>query len=391
MYSHIDAQESTARYYAKGIKLLEKMGNVRDLPENILDLAVTYRKMSLYDKALLNANKALTLARNRQDEINELRALVVISVIYRRLSSYEEALTYAIQAYTLYDKNNNYNGLASAANSVALIYKRLGQYENAKNYFERVLELPADSIQVKHRASALREYGAILFIEGDHDKAINYSQRAYNLFYKIGNNNGVATVQKNLGKIYQGMGELEKSLAAYNSAKDIFVNTGDVWNAAVMDSKLATLLAKSEPLKAIEYAEKSIEVSENIKAKSIYKDAYAAIIDAKEALKDYKGALHYARLKEEVVEVMKEGAMNKRIAEIYIVLDMEKKEKELQNFKRQQAITSLELSRKQAALDILNKEKEISALENKNTLFTIAITFTLLMLVYIIYRRKNTV
>lgn len=389
MYSKQDSQALSARYYAKCVKLLEKMGNLRDIPENILDLAVTQRKMSLYDKALESANQALTMSRENEDEINELRALVVISVIYRRLSSYEEALTYAVQAYTMYEENKNYNGLASAANSIGSIYKNLDQNENSANYFERVLSLPEDSIQVKFRASALRELGSIVFYEGKHDEGIRRSQQSYNLFAQISDNNGVATVHKNLGKMYQSLNNIEKSLRSYYSAKEIFNSTGDNWNEAIIDSLLASLLAKTEPVKAIAYAEGSIEVAKAIKAKSILKTAYAALISAYEVQKNYKSALRYARSKERLVAQMKDDSMNKRIAEIYIVLDIKQKEKELQNFKRQQAITSLELNRKQAALDLLNKEQEISSLENKNTLFSIAIVLTLLMMAYIAFRKKK--
>ena len=390
VYAKTNALESSARYYSKVAQLLEKMGHTRDIPDNLLDLALTQRKMSLYDKALESSSKALNLARQNKDEINELRALVIISVIYRRLSSYEKALTYALQAYTLYEKNQNLNGLASAAKSIGLIYKNLDQDKNATNYFNQILALPEDLIQSHYRAAALRELGLILFFEGDYEKGLDYSDQAATLFNNKNNKNGVATVHKNVGKMYKSLGKTDDALVSYKLAKDIFKSTGDVWSEALVNSLIAKLIAKKDPLKAIAYAELSIETAQKSKAKSIIKNGYSAMIDANSKLKNYKLALHYSRLKEKLLEEMKYESMNKRVGEIYIVLDIEKKEKELQNYKRQQAITSLELNRTKAALDILNKEKEISALEHKNTLFVTVIAFTLFILIYIMYRRKNT-
>lgn len=389
MSSKVDEQEASARYYAKGIQLLHEMGNTRDIPENMIDLAVTYRKMSKYDLALEKAYKALELSRQGEDELHELKALVVISIIYRRLNSYEQALDFGIQAYSIYERNNDENGLASAANSIGLIYKSLHQIENAKKYFKQVISLPEKNIQTKYRASAYRELAKIVFDEGNELEGIRLAQEAYNIFTKIGDNNGGATVNKNIGQMYQKMGETEKSLAAFNQAQRVFQETGDIWNEGSIESHLSSIYTTIDPKKAIEHATRSLEIANKTNTKSYSTKAYASLVDANAQLGNYKVALDYALQKELVVAEMNDDSMKKRIAEVHIVLDLEKKEKELQNFKRQQAITTLELNRKQAAIDMLNKEKEIADLENKNTLFFIAIIISLFALVFFISRRRG--
>jgi tetratricopeptide (TPR) repeat protein len=386
-YNKVNEYESGIRYYNKALKHLESINDIKSMPNTIIDLAKIQAKTGDFSQALENANRSLALSREYKSEKDILKSLVVLSILYRKISSYEDALSHGLEAIEIYRKNNDFNGIAASTNSVGLAYLHLSQSENAKTYFAQVLDIPIEDINIKFRAAALRGLGKLLFEEEQHIKGLKMSNEAHDLYEKIGDRNGVATVKKNLGYFYYKMGNLRDSMDAYNTSITIFQSMKDVWNEAECKAYLSFAIVDVDVEKSISLANNSLDLALKLGAKSIAQQAYNTLILAEENRENYKQALAYTKIKESLTNEIKTDAINKRIAEMRIILDVEKKEREFERLKREKSVISLELDNKKNKLNLLEKEKEVADLKNENTLIIISISIVVIILGLLIVGR----
>lgn len=387
-YNKLNEHESAIRYYNKALKTLTSTNNTKSLPKTLIELSKTQNKISLYANALENINLSLSIAREFKDEKYILKSLVVLSIIYRKLSSYEEALVYGLEALEIYQRKQDLNGIAAASNSIGLIYTHLNQKNNAKSYFEAVIKLPKQKIQAKYRAAALRDLGLLVFVNEKNKLGLNLSNDAFAIYEKLGDKKGVATVQKNMGYIYHQMGNLTEAMNSYNSAIHSFKNVNDLWDEAQTKAQLSLIMLENDIDKAIKLANESLKQASDIGAKSIEVEAYTSLILAEEKRGYYKKALAYAKHKEALINDIKTNSLNKRLAEMHIILDVEKKEKALEILKREKEVISLELNNKKNILSLLEKEKTINELKNQNTFIILCITATVVILCLFIIGRR---
>lgn len=387
-YNSVNQYDSAIKYYTQASDLLADSDKVKLMPSILIDLAKTQVRVARYVPSLENANRALEIGREYKNDKHIVKSLIVLSVIYRKVGSYENALSHAVEAIDIYERTDDFNGIAAASNSVGLVYTHLNQVENAKSYFTRVIELPTEEVNSKYRAAALRGLGRLTFAEGARDKGLSLSIEAHNIYEKIGDRHGAATVLKNIGHMYYKMSDLNESINSYNSAIKVFNSINDVWNEAESKVHLSLVLIDVEPKKAIQLALDSLEVSSEIGAKSVTEQAYTALILAEEKSHNYKQALAYYKKKEALTDEIKAEAINKKLAEIHIVAEVEKREREFQLLKNEKEVISLDLDNKKNRLILLEKEKTISELKNKNTIIMISVSSVILLLIVLLLRRK---
>ncbi|MGJ8679686.1 tetratricopeptide repeat protein [Paraglaciecola sp.] len=367
-YKNIKEFESSIRYYKKALAFLESNENEAAMPNTIIELAKTQAQIGQYSEAIENAKRSLTMARTLKNEKQILKSLSSLSIFYRKISSYEDALINGLEAIELNQKNNSINGLAASLNSIGLVYLHLNQSENAKAYFSQVIDIASAEINPKYRAAALRDLAKLLSADGQHNKAIELSNEAYEIYERVGDRSGLATVKKNIGYVYYQMGKETDAIQTYHTAITLFESLKDVWNQAETQAYLAIVYSNVDISESVSLAKNSLELANRIGAKALSELAYSALILAEEKRHNYKQALAYAKTKEALTDEIKTDTINKRSAEMYIILDVEKKERAFERLKREKSLISLELDNEKNKLSLLEKENKIAELQNKNTL-----------------------
>ncbi|EWH08309.1 hypothetical protein DS2_17958 [Catenovulum agarivorans DS-2] len=363
-YSKINELVSSARYYEKATAILTEFPDNKLLPQTLIILSKTQNKMGDYAQALININQALTIAQTYFHQEQELDALTVLSILHRKLGNYEDALKFGLQALAIYDKLNDPDGIAAAANSIGLICIHLDQYDNARSYFNQVLQLNKSEVNPKYRAAAYRELGKLI-VETDPNKGLNYVKQAHAIFTELNDLKGAGTALKNLANIYIQLGEVDQAQTTFAQAIDLFTSIQDVWNQTDTQIQLASTQIKMAPNQVANSALSSLQAARKIGAKSLEFDAYNVLQDAEEALGNYRQALQYAKQKEILSQQLKTESLNKKMAEMNIVLQVEKKQHALIQAEHDKSLLTMELNNKEHQLSLLKKDKEISELTIK--------------------------
>lgn len=393
IYSKLNENYSAIKYFSRAYTILKKESTLSQKTKVLLDISRSYKKVSLYGESLKFGHKALKVAQSTKNEEFTLKALLHISIIYRRLNSYDNALKYGLDALSIYTKNNDFNGMSSSSNAIGLIYARLGKKTKAKQYFQNVINFPKGKIKTKYHAAALRELALYHYQDQDYTSALALSKQAIQLYKNINDLKGVATINKNMGLIYQDMGEADLSIKAFKYAVEISKKTGEAWEEAINLAYIANAYADKDLESTQYWAKESLQISEKINATSIKKIVYSALILSFENMNKYQQALIYAKLQNKVINELKTDALNKRVAEMSVLQDVVNKTYELDVLKKNMLDLSEIIEQQKVQLAKISNEVENKKRLNQKlwgTIVVLLISFLLGFVMFLLKLKKVT-
>lgn len=362
-YSDHEDYEASIRINQKGLELVERRGDLQEIAIYLEYIAINQRKLGHYTEALKNAKRALAVQRSLENNKRVANILLNISIIYRRLSSYDEALEYAIELIDIKENEKNINGMAAAYNATGLIYQNLMRPNEASRYYEQTLALPEKEIEAKYRAAALRALAGVFQNDGLYDDALRYAEEAKSLYEKIPSIAGAESVNRTIGLIYKEIGNNTKAFQAFQLALSQARELKDTWSEANSLIKIGETFVETDPHRAKEYAEKGLKLLKPLAAKSLITDAYDVLMKSEENIGNYKKAYSYAKKQYKLTREIGKDEITKRVAELRIVRETEKREREIDALKKEAQIKELELNRTSSELEILNGKNTISNLQ----------------------------
>ena len=390
-HSHQEDYEASIRINRKGLELVERRGDLQEIAMYLEYIANDQRKLGHYTEALKNAKRALAVQRSLEDNERVANLLLNISIIYRRLSSYDEALEYAIELIDIKENEKNVNGMASAYNATGLIYQNLMRPDEASRYYEQTLALPEKKIEAKYRAAALRALARVFLNDGLYDDALRYAEEAKSLYEKIPSIAGAESVNRTIGMIYKELGNNTKAFQALQLALSQARELKDTWSEANSLIKIGEISVETDPRSAKESAEQGLELLKPLAAKSLMADAYDVLMKSEENIGNYKEAYSYAKRQYSLTREISKDEITQRVAELRIVRETEKREREIDALKKEAQIKELELNRTSSELEILNSKNTISNLRLERERYTrfslIGLTLVVFLALAMLYNR----
>jgi len=384
---------TSKEYNERALEIVKASGNPQKIAQYLEYVSTDQRALGMYASALENAQHALLIQRNHNNTYRISNLLLNLSIIYLKLSSYDRSLSYALELLSIHEGSGDLNRIASACNQVGLIYSRLKRFDDAAYYHERTLSLNPQVVDERYQASALRSLADIKLEVIEYTTSLTYAEKARGLYQKINDERGLATVDYTTAKIYTNLGNNEQAVKSLQSAIQLSSELDDKWNEARSWVYMGEVLAKKDQDKSRNSLEKGIAIAKILNAKSILLDAYRILLNIERSQKNLDTALHYYDIVSDLVQEIDNKEIDDRIAELKIIQETEKQEREIERLKRNVIIRELELSKQASELEISNNKNTISALElerERSKLITL-IGFTLIIVltlafVYMRYR-----
>jgi signal transduction histidine kinase/CheY-like chemotaxis protein len=402
-----------------GLQALELLKNSPDssLELRLLnDICWSYHILGDYKKALACAAKGIQIAEalNLPDELS--RFYNKIGVISWKSSDYTRALEYYGKAIKINEKNGPKARLAVSYNNIALVHMELGEYETALGYLLKALEIYEESKekreivpdllnnlgwvhhQLKDYQKALEFYSKSLALKekladkhgkaniltdmGDtyrelkqDAKALTYYQTAGKLYRELEEKRGIANILNRIGLIYTHSHQYDLALRYYSEALQINRELGDKQAIAqlLLDITRADKI-QGKYRDALNQAKDALALAQEIKANRLIGDILEEIADIYAGLKDFEKALAYHKKIKAHNDAFYNEEAGKKIAEMQIKYEIDKKEKEIALLTQEKNIKELELS----------KQRNI-----RNLLVAVCgLAFLLAMVIYYSYRSK---
>jgi len=174
------------------------------------------------------------------------------------------ALEHFLQAASYYEINGDNAGIGRAYNGIAETYNRQGNHENEKKYVQKSIELYEQQNDSSDLAYALHNLAYFYYSMEQYDSALFFYSLTGNLFKKLNDSYAYAYCLGNSGLVHSRLSDFDKAEEYLLTAVDTLARFGDNNAVAEFTIEYANILQeKGETKKAITYASRALEITDN--------------------------------------------------------------------------------------------------------------------------------
>ena len=300
---HIPSDPVKALGYAReALSVATEVGDKKGVAASYNNLGVTYRNQGALDKALEYYVSSLNIYQQLGNKEGVATLKNNIANIYAMKKDYGQAMKYLEESYQLFLQLNDTNRIVGSMNNLGNLNLDLQLYEKAmKNY--------ADAWEMAKRhglrfADPLNNMGNIHFKQGNYKKAIENYEEALAIEKEDNSKLGIVNIITNIGIAYARVGQTEKATQYLQEATQL-VNE----------------------LEAYTYMPPILKYN----AEVLYKQGQHKLA--------YETLTKYDSLREQIYG----EESTRKIAQMEMVLDFQKKEKELEMLQKEDEIKTLQL------------------------------------------------
>jgi len=361
-------------YAEEAISLAEKLGEKKLLAGAYSAKGTNKMGLTEYAVALEFYQKALAINEqegNRQGVANNYNN---IGLVYQYIFDYPKALGFYQKTLALNEQTGNTTGITNALGNIANIHNELRDYPKAIEYYEKARAYSERSGNLQNLSGILVNLGNVYTQLADYPKALDYKQQALEISKQLGNKARIANNLSNIGNVYTDLGDYPQALEYHRNALEIneglqdkkgiaaglagigkvYLQQRDYTRAAAFTSK-AHNLAHSIGLLSTE-TEALENLSRIYEKTGHYDSAYSAYRN----FISLRDSISNAEIKKEITKKTLQFEFSKTedsLRQQQLITDARLNEQILLATKRQQ-----ELTLKQNALDLANKERALQRL-----------------------------
>jgi signal transduction histidine kinase len=330
-----------------------------------------------YEKAIVHFKNAEEIFL----EANELEKLGntynSLGAMYWYMRNYAQALEYFDNVIILAEKKDDSGLIRKGLTNKGVVLNTLAQYNEALICLERALELNQLENDAKGRAVLLNNIGNINGALKNNEAAIRNFEEALKIYTNLGDKAGISGCYNNIGEVHLERGNILQAIENYQISLRYQKEDGDTSRMAVSYLNIGRAHQNGEQYdKAISYFEKALKLMLTFDDPSLKAETYLHLGQTMLINKHYQEANTYLTKATELAATLDEKAMlakcynsfsdwHSRLANYKEALDYKTKYAELkETITDEQAMLSS--ARMDAVYKLLNKEEQISMLEQDN-------------------------
>jgi two-component system, sensor histidine kinase PdtaS len=186
--------------------------NQSGLIEVLNNLAVQYKTLGDYTKAISYQEQALSEAQIIGDSITIANSLHNLSSIFREYNDFGKAIELSEDALKIYRDIGQRDGEARVLNSLAGLAKITGDTNRALELYEKALSIRKEMNDFAGEALLLNNIGVIYKQQHDYSTALDYFSRSLAISRETNQIIGSAHALLNISETYFDQNELNKAL-----------------------------------------------------------------------------------------------------------------------------------------------------------------------------------
>lgn len=303
------------------------------------------------DKILKMSQDAYSLSKELKYTLGEIRSLNCIGNCYYQQAIYDKAIANYTKALSIAERLKNNKNIVIGKNNLGNLYVRTNQPQKALPFFKE-----ADSILVQsgqeysqNRAAILTNIGGLYSSIKKHKEAIEYHKKTLELCEKLKISFGIAIATNNIGEEYVRLQDYKTAFGYLKKSQIISEKEGfDNFLGQIYKNIGIILWHQNKQQEAFNYLQKAIIISEKtneqnmiIETLEIQQQFYAESNDFRNA---YLTGLKLKKVNLSVIGIEKQKA----ISEINTKYETEKKQNHIISLQKDNKITSLENKRQKS-------------------------------------------
>ncbi|KMQ70464.1 ATP-binding protein [Chryseobacterium koreense] len=246
------------------------------------------------EKSIDSLKLALSKAKDRYQHVDILNLLSQLER-GRENGGKKSALNYAKSAFSAANKLNYAEGKADALLNIGIAEREMKNYDSALASLEALIHLSNKTRNITAKAEAYDHIAHTYREKEDKKQALKYHFWALTLWEKLKNQSKIAASNNHIGKIYFW------NLDAYSLSPPYFKKALSIYEKLNNKEEIAKTLSSlvmnyrflEKNTEMLQYAQKMLEVSEEIKENALISEAYQAIGNVYFNGGDYKKAKQY--------------------------------------------------------------------------------------------------
>ena len=368
-YYYLNDLEQALDFFQRSLRIKEKLGAKSGTARTLHNIGKIYKNQGDYEKALDFLYHALQIREEIKDKKRIAFTLNEIGNVFSSMSNYEKTLEFYLKSLKIKEEIGDKRGTAITLNNIGNVHSDIGNEDKALEYYQKSLKIQKEINNRSGIAYSLLTIGQIYSHNKDYATALEYYKRALLIRKEIGDKKGIADLLGAIGNIYFYKNDMETALAHYLKAKKLQTEINSKNGLASTYKDLGDVFFKLENIeKALNYYLESIKFAREINSSELLLSGYKSISNAFYKKMNYKKAFDYFKLYAALNDSLFSDDLTKRIAEMQIKYETEKKEKEI---------------------ELLTKEQEKQIQFRNFLVFISGLIFIVAMLLFYLYRLKK--
>ena len=225
------------------------------------------------DKAFVLGQKAIDLAKRKKDDSHLAEAELNMAKLIKGVSLQKKAIPHYENAIKAYSRISALKKIPYVKGLLGRTHYALGNYTGAmREYMEALTMYEELDLEDENLGWLLRYIGSVFNQEQDYNKAMEYYIKALDVFKKVDDKDGMASVYNTIGNVYLGLNKFNSALKMYLKGLDLCRETKHNYRAAIINDNIGGIFrTKGNYVKAVEY----------------YTAAYEYLIDSTKNVLDY--------------------------------------------------------------------------------------------------------
>jgi len=305
---------NSKKYFFKALKIRERLNDTLGVALAKANLVSYYGKYKKLDSAMVYAIEAVDVIEEKGNKRQANMLKANIGALYQLKYNYDKALEYYLSALEYSKKINFHNFTTTLYSNIAIIY-------NYKNDIQKSIESNLKSVEYAKKtnnneiiANSLTNLGSVYFNNGETKKGLKTLEEALVYAIKYNSDSKISKIKYTLAKNYFKLSKFNESEELFKEVREHFINVNDKRKLFITDNYLGYIYAVKKDLKKMEFFK---SYSDSIS------DVYMADIN------------------------------QKKMEELEVKYESEKKEKELLKTRTEKAETELELSKTRGWIYVL--------------------------------------
>ncbi|SMC87477.1 tetratricopeptide repeat protein [Pedobacter nyackensis] len=334
-----DAQSSKIDSLKKSLSLTEN-------DEEKFKIATELTKLNTKTKpalALEYAEESARLANMIKSDSFLQRANLNLATVYLQLENYPKSVQFYYKVIHNSQKKPDPNILFAAYVNLGTIYLMQNDFKNAISKYTKALTYLGDKTErnLERKAGLLNNLGGTYKEIKDYRRAEIYLNEALKISKQIGDQGNVANILNNQGQVYQHLGKNELALKHYLEAMAIREKTRDTMGIASSNYRLGQYYYSLGDYTAAEpYLKKVTILKKDLGSYGLLSQSSSYLYNIYKQQGKYKEALAAIELQKETNDSLFNEARTRKIAQLEMQFEFDRKQSELQTKQREKDLYS---------------------------------------------------
>jgi two-component system, LytTR family, sensor kinase len=303
------------------------------------------------DKILKIAQEAYSLSKELKYTLGEIRSLNCIGNCYYQQAIYDKAIANYTKALSIAEKLQDTKNIVIGKNNLGNLYVRTKQPEKALQILKEADSILVESGQeyTQNRAAILTNIGGLYSSLKKHKKAIEYHKKTLQLCEKLKISFGIAIATCNIGEEYVQLYDYKTAFEFLKKSQLLSEKEGfDNFLGKNYKNIGVVLWYQNKKQEAFDYLKKAITICEKTNQQNVLMETLIIQQEFQVTNKDYKNAYLTAVKLKELNQSVNGIEKQKAISEINTKYETEKKQNHIISLQKDNKIASLENKRQKS-------------------------------------------